>query len=262
MSAREASPPELVELARANDIGLVSVPIIAPEGGPEWGLATDAALRREVMRRCRDCDVKVDLIESVRLPPDSCPGVFEAAVAAGAELGARRVIVMSQDPDASRRRDNVGQVARLAATHGLDILIEYTPRMDCKTLDQARTLLEQIGSPNVGVAADSLHTFRGGVDLAQLAAAGPRMIARAQLCDGPAHMPMELGRHEAMNERQIPGEGQLPLIQFLRALPEDIVVGMEVPMASLAQSGVRAAERVARIVKACRAMLRQAAAVA
>jgi hypothetical protein len=49
---------------------------------------------------------------------------------------------------------------------------------------------------------------------------------------------------EAMYERMVPGEGELPLRDILAALPRDIVIGLEVPRRSLALAGVHPADRL------------------
>ncbi|MDB5396728.1 MAG: xylose isomerase protein, partial [Rhodospirillales bacterium] len=60
---------------------------------------------------------------------------------------------------------------------------------------------------------------------------------------------------EALSERQVPGEGELPLGAFVRALPAGIVIGIEVPMTSLRTPKVDPDERVRRAVAgACRLM--------
>jgi hypothetical protein len=60
---------------------------------------------------------------------------------------------------------------------------------------------------------------------------------------------------EAMHERQIPGEGELPLVSILRNVRPDVVVSGEVPLRSLEKAGVSAEERVRRIVDATRRVL-------
>jgi hypothetical protein len=52
-----------------------------------------------------------------------------------------------------------------------------------------------------------------------------------------------------------PGEGELPLAQFLRLVPDGVVVSLEIPMRSLAEAGVGPRERTARCVEAARTLL-------
>jgi len=43
---------------------------------------------------------------------------------------------------------------------------------------------------------------------------------------------------EAMYQRMAPGDGERPLAEMLATVPADVVIGLEVPLRSLAESGV------------------------
>jgi len=47
--------------------------------------------------------------------------------------------------------------------------------------------------------------------------------------DGPAHATAAEYGVESLSRRQIPGKGVLPLVDFVRSLPDNIVAGVEVP---------------------------------
>jgi hypothetical protein len=53
------------------------------------------------------------------------------------------------------------------------------------------------------------------------------MTVHAQVNDGPAYMPEDKQMDEARGERLLPGEGELDLIGFVRALPPDVPIGLE-----------------------------------
>jgi hypothetical protein len=61
-----------------------------------------------------------------------------------------------------------------------------------------------------------------------------------------------------MFERMMPGTGELPLADMLAALPDDLVVGLEIPMRSRAEAGVGAYDRLLPCVESARALLAQA----
>jgi hypothetical protein len=60
---------------------------------------------------------------------------------------------------------------------------------------------------------------------------------------------------EAMFERMVPGEGELPLADLLSVLPSDVVLEIEVPRRSLALSGVSPLARMRPCVDAARRLL-------
>jgi hypothetical protein len=55
-----------------------------------------------------------------------------------------------------------------------------------------------------------------------------------------------------MYERMAPGDGELPLAELLGAVPPDVVIGLEIPMRSVAESGVGPAARLRPCVAAAR----------
>jgi hypothetical protein len=60
---------------------------------------------------------------------------------------------------------------------------------------------------------------------------------------------------EALHERRAPGDGDLPLAEFLRHVPDGVVVGLEVPIRSEAEAGIGPHARMERCVRQARALL-------
>jgi hypothetical protein len=60
---------------------------------------------------------------------------------------------------------------------------------------------------------------------------------------------------ESCFERLIPGTGELPLAELIPTLPADVVIGLEVPLRSLAETGVSPLDRLSLSVQAARALL-------
>jgi sugar phosphate isomerase/epimerase len=112
-----------------------------------------------------------------------------------------------------------------------------------------------VDRPNFNLLVDSMHWFRLGNTVEQLAALPPGIVGYAQLCDAPATPRFETYLEEAMYERMVPGEGELPLAEFVRALPADIIVSLEVPLRSQALRGIGPRERLAPCVTAGRSYL-------
>jgi hypothetical protein len=57
---------------------------------------------------------------------------------------------------------------------------------------------------------------------------------------------------EAMFGRMVPGTGELPLREWITALPADLEIGLEVPMIAELQAAVSIRDHVARIIAAAR----------
>lgn len=257
LTALDVSPPELIEYAAANDVPLVSLPVVVAPDRRDWDLIGDTRCRRETMHRCAETGVRVDVVEAFFVRSDTQVAAFEPALDSGAALGAGRVVMLVQIEELQLRLERAHCFCELAERCGLSVLLEYTPRMSYRTVEEAAAFIDALGRSSLSIEADCLHTFRGGTSLASLRANRTR-IGRAQLNDGPAEIDVANGRYEAVAERQIPGDGELPVVDFVRALPPDIVIGVEVPQSAAAARGVDAKTRVRLAVEGTRRVLQSA----
>jgi sugar phosphate isomerase/epimerase len=98
-----------------------------------------------------------------------------------------------------------------------------------------------------------LHLARAGETPADLAKIAPNTIGSAQFCDAPAVSPgSKAYQYEAMFERQVPGEGELPLKALLRAIPKEAIIYLEVPLRAAREQGVSAEQRARRVISGMR----------
>ena len=100
-----------------------------------------------------------------------------------------------------------------------------------------------------------MHLGRSGATVAEIAALDPSMIGYIQLSDAPLKPANPNYMDEATFDRMVPGEGELPLREYLSVLPRDVVVSLEVPSRALAKAGSSPRDRLERCVKAARALL-------
>jgi sugar phosphate isomerase/epimerase len=140
----------------------------------------------------------------------------------------------------------------LAAKSGLKLTVEFTPRTAIKSLEQALEFVRASGAS--GVTVDALHFFRTGGDL-MLLRNSAALLCRAQICDGPMHISATDAAHEAIYERAAPGCGEFPLIDFVSALPPDLVLGIECPSIRQMNEGQPPSQRIANVVLAARDLL-------
>jgi sugar phosphate isomerase/epimerase len=152
-----------------------------------------------------------------------------------AELGAPIIVASCYDPDESRYLATLASFAEAARTFGLKLALEFIPYSEAKTIEQARRLIALVDQPNVGILVDSLHLDRSGGTPADVAKIEPELLYLAQLCDAGIPRPKTPAdlRTEAITARLYPGEGNLPLMDFLDALPANTEVECELPNAAL-----------------------------
>ncbi len=251
---------ELAARLGVRHIGFAPAPVVTLPGlYPAWDLRTDAALRRDTMRALEGNGVALSLGEGFLVMPGKDPADLAADLDLAAELGAPLVNCCVLAPDMAFAVDHFGQFAAMAAERGLQVTVEFLAgMMAIGDLPAAAGLVREVANPAAGLLIDAMHLYRSGASHADLAALDPGMVRYAQVCDVPMVSAFENYGEEASYERGAPGEGELPLAQFVRALPTDIVIGLEAPMRARTLAGVSAFDRLAPALAATRALVAQA----
>jgi sugar phosphate isomerase/epimerase len=238
-------------------IGIALEPIVRLEHKyPRWSLRDDPALRRELVAALRDRGVSISLGEGFMAMPNKDIRDAEADLDLMGELGVGRVNMLVYDSDRGRAFDHCATFAELAGARGMTATLEFLPVMPpAVDLKAALAAVRHVGRPNFGVLIDTMHLFRSGSTVADVASLDPALIGYVQLCDVPVVSTYADYSDEARFDRLEPGKGELPLAAFVAALPNDVIIGLEVPMMAQAEAGVGAHERLAGSVAAARAML-------
>ena len=100
---------------------------------------------------------------------------------------------------------------------------------------------------------DALHLSRSGGSPADVNGIPARRFGYMHMCDAPAALPPDIPAmlNEARTMREFPGEGDLPLVPLLRALPAGLTVSVELGMRNRgfdadarARRGAEAARRI------------------
>ena len=265
------SPPDLVTIAREAGFDSVSPRVAASTQDEEpWPMSPGSPMLEETARRLDDTDVGVLAVEVVRIGPGTRREDYEPALEAGARLGARYVTVNGDDPDIERACETFATLNADARSYGLRPVIEPIPYTQVSNLDEAIYIAERSGGG--GVLLDALHFQRYGGDLGRLRSIDPELLSYVQLCDAPLAPPDGLPRPsklprgqstdgtdlqlESRAMRLLPGDGGLPLAEFLAALPEGMPLSVEAPVLSLwetltpAEFARRARDAVANLVAA------------
>jgi sugar phosphate isomerase/epimerase len=239
-------------------ISIALSPITAnPHGYPAWSLRDDPRLRRDMIAAMRDRGVSISTGEGFFGRPDQ-----PAAAAAGdmdlmCELGARRITVLSIDRDRNRAFDQCAGYAEMASARGLETNVEFVPDLPIGDLPTAVEFVRYTGDPNVRLVIDVMHLCRSGAGADEIRALDPALIGAIQICDVPLKSAYASYGEEARHHRLPPGQGELPLLDLLVALPAGPIVGIEVPMLELAQAGVGPFDRLSVCVEAARDLLEQ-----
>jgi sugar phosphate isomerase/epimerase len=246
LTVLDAPPPAVVDCAAAAGFDGVTLRI-------RGDLLGDTPVRRETIARLRHHGLGVLDAEVVRLRADTDVAALARFLYSAAALGSRHVLVTGEDPDEARLVERLGDLCAGAAPLGMRPVLEFMVFTAVKTVEQADRIAAAAGS---GVLVDPLHLSRSGgtpADVAKLAAANPERYPYAQFCDAPAAAPGDL-YEEAVNDRLAPGDGELPLRDLLAALPANVPLSVETPVAVLA--GAPPAERARHALEATQRLVR------
>lgn len=253
----------LAEELGVRHIGIAPQPILQknPCGFPAWSLRDDAALRRETIAALRSSGVSVSVGEGfLAWPGQDLDAAAELDLMA--ELGAPLVNMISLDPDPVRSIDQCTRFAEQADARGLRAVTEFLPGMAIGTLAATLDAVDRIGPVRFGALVDTMHFFRSGSAVADIATADPAKIAYIQLCDVPVVSRHEDYGYEAQYDRLAPGDGELPLREFLAAAPRDPVIGLEIPRLAEAEAGKQPKEWIAPALDTTRRWLAEIDALA
>ena len=223
---------------------------------PSFSLRDDRVLRRDMVKAMSDHNVAMALGEGFAIRPGVNVEDYAMDLDVVCELGAPRINSFCQEPDLGRAFDQLATLAEMAGARGLQSSIEFVPGLPIGDLETAMAALDHVGNANCRLMVDAMHLIRSGATPADLAAVDPARIGYAQICDVPLVSPLSY-MGEAMYERRVPGEGDLPLLDIVAALPRDIPLSLEVPRRSQALAGLTPFEYMEPCVRAAEALLSQ-----
>lgn len=259
LSVSGAHPVEHIEAAAANGFSSVGLRLTAPVGLTlEHDIVNDADLLRETSAALKRTGIQLLDVEAFTLNDSTNTADLAPAFAVAAELGAKIVQVVVEDPDVSRAQNKFAEMCALAERYKMIVALEFMKWRSLKSLAEAWNFISGAGMSNGTLCIDTLHLSRCGDGPEGIAALPPGSIGYVQLCDAPAALPpLEAYLAEARGGRMYPGEGELWMQALLDVLPEDIPLSIEVPRAIDAEKSV--AERAKLAAEAMRRFFMQRA---
>jgi len=260
ISALGLNPVLFVEAASQLGCGWVGMglrPIATCDGiDANWSLRESPGLRRDLIAAMRTHDVGISLGEGfIAMPHIDIANDALPDLAILAELGATRANLISIDGDRHRAIDQCGRFVDAARSFGMSTTLEFMPGLPLiSDLATAIQVVSAVADEELRLLLDAMHVFRSGATAADVATLDPGAIGYVQLCDVPDDPLLDYAE-EAQFERLPPGEGDLDLQAFVDALPNDVTVGLELPMRGKAEAGLGIVERLRGPVDRTRSLL-------
>ncbi|MFL6851063.1 MAG: sugar phosphate isomerase/epimerase family protein, partial [Sphingomicrobium sp.] len=155
LTVLDASPPELIRLAREAGYDFVGLRLLEVTGGDAWPLATDAQLMREAKAAMSAYEIGVLDVELVRLTPEIRIEELRPTLEAAAELGVKHILTQAHDSDWARLVHNFGTLCDLLAGYGMTADVEFLTWTQMRGVNEVMRLLNAANRTNVGITVDT-----------------------------------------------------------------------------------------------------------
>ena len=182
------NPMEQIRVAKTagyDSVSLRTIPMRLP-GEPEFLLHKDEKLFQATKQAMLEYDIPLMDIELARVRPDLNIDEYEPAFERAAALNGTDVLGSVWTRDRAFYTEQVGRIAEMAKRYGLNYNVEFLPWAGVRNLQEAITLVDNVGADNLYIMVDTLHAGRAGVTAAELARADKKYFRFIHLCDGPA----------------------------------------------------------------------------
>jgi len=259
-----ASPLEQIDAAHAagfDAVGLRLQPVLPTD----VDVMGNAALLRDIERRLDATGLKVLDIEVFRVRPRADIRSMLPAMEFARGLGAKYMLCTSvlvaehQASEESRTVEKFAELCEAGARLGIKPMLEFMIYRGIGTVEDAMRMVNLVQHPNLGICVDALHLSRSGGNPDSLRKVDPGLLRYAQICDAPAALPPAAQIPvEARSHRLYPGEGSLPLMELLDALPPGVPLSLEAPASRCAHLSV--VERAHAVARCSRDLLQSRAA--
>jgi sugar phosphate isomerase/epimerase len=191
-------------------------------------------LERDVKAALRDSDLEVYDLYSFYLQPEMDWDVIKPALEFGGEIGSKYCLIIGDDTDWNRMVDTMGRMAELLTPLGMKGAFEghasagVAPAPVLTPMSKCIEFVEACKPNYVGICLDPRQYIReeGSFDSLREVGMDRDLFPYVQLNDTAFH-------HGSQGI--LPGEGTVPLYDYLDCLPPDIDISVE---AQIAPGGV------------------------
>ena len=228
-------PPQLAALAAELGAECIGIGLASTQGGynpdghPAYSLRDDPAQLRATIAATRDLGVRVSIVEGFAVLADNDLRAYAGDLDIVRDLGCERINVVSVGQEMGRTIDGFAALCEVAAARGIAVSAEMGSLGPLKQVEAALEVARGVGQPNFSLVIDTMHVSRTGY-APMVARIDPALIGYVQINDGPMRGVTDGYLREAIVDRWVPGEGDYPLTEILRAVPPEVVVSIEVPM--------------------------------
>ena len=245
-TAMDLTPVELVRAAAAAGFDHVSLftnnPVVPLDGHEDkfvFPRVTEGS-KREVLDALATTGLTVVNAEFFLMRPDIEIMTYVPGLELGRELGARHAVTHIFETEPARAVDMLGAFCDLADAADMAVTIEFCPMTPgCKSIEQAAWFADQVSKANLGFGICPMHLVRSGGTATDVEKHADRYIRFGQVNDGFG-LHSSTAYFDEVHDRELPGDGDFPLHDILRALPPGAPIEVKIPRDSRIRSGAPA----------------------
>jgi sugar phosphate isomerase/epimerase len=228
-----APPDETITAAAKAGFKSVGIRITGRRiSDPYTQVTGNKAMISELRKRVSDNGLHLSNISGYHMYGDVEWSHMKSVVDTTAELGSKIIVANCYIPPEGKTLELFSRYCEYAGKAGIRIAVEFMRYTQVKTIEMANEMVKQSGQANAGFLIDPLHLNRSGGTPAAIKKVDPKRIIFVQLCDAKLRTDNPSDQDlmsEARTARLPPGDGDLPLYDFLDALPPDTEIEFEVP---------------------------------
>jgi len=187
-------------------------------------------LERDVKQALKDSDLEVFDLYSFYLQPEMDWDVITPALEFGGEIGCKYCLIIGDDTDWNRMVDTMGRMVDLLTPLGMKAVFEghasnaVAPAPVLTPLQKCVDFVNACKPKYVGICPDPRQFYRDEKGFDSLKAYGmdTELFPYVQLNDSALHQG---------SQGILPGEGFVPLYEYLDCLPVDVDISVEAQIA-------------------------------
>lgn len=233
LTVLKCAPPELIYIAAMTGYDYVGIrPIyMGLAGEANYDLANNKEMLKDTKTALRETGIRVHDIELAKIEEGRNVDQYEAAIAVGAELGAKSILSSIWSNDEDFYLEQFSRLCDIANRYGMNVDLEFVTWANVNDLKSAAKVLKTVNKPNAGIMIDTLHFNRSRVELDELDSIPRDWFHFAHICDGPKEIPSDKAGliHTGRDERLYLGEGGIDIATILSKLPDQLVYSIELP---------------------------------
>ncbi|MFT7246135.1 MAG: sugar phosphate isomerase/epimerase [Candidatus Azotimanducaceae bacterium] len=171
-------------------------------------------------------------IEVVWFRPGEALVEHDRVIEIAKAISAKNILCVSSETDIEETKKRFRHLCEQTTGSDIRVVLEFLAITEIDSLAKALEVVTEVGHPHGGILIDSLHLQRTGSTPQDVADIQPEtLLPYLQICDASLTLADQSYAgvlEDAIHLRSLPGEGELPLEDLLRAVAPNLPISLEI----------------------------------